>query len=90
MPKTRKTYEIKSELISNISSKYNDLLDSGLNEEEAYLKAIENGVNINNIIKENEKDLKESEEYRKKILKTIFNRNNVIYTMSNTSNTFRR
>ena len=69
VPKTRKTYEIKSELISSISSKYNDLLDSGLNEEEAYLKAIENGVNINNIIKENEKDLKESEEYRKKYSK---------------------
>ena len=66
VPKTRKTYELKEEMISSINKKYNDLLDMGLNEEEAYSKAVANTGDIQALIEENEKYLKENSEHRKK------------------------
>ncbi len=39
-PKTRKTYDLKEELYANSLEKYQDLLHSGMNEEDAYKNVI--------------------------------------------------
>lgn len=65
-PKNMKSYELKEELLSNVTDKYNDLLDMGVDEVEAYKKAISSIGNIEDIVKESRDYLKEEREYRKK------------------------
>ncbi|SMC88890.1 permease prefix domain 1-containing protein [Papillibacter cinnamivorans] len=39
-PKTRKAYELREELLSNLNAKYDDLISRGYSEEEAYQAAV--------------------------------------------------
>lgn len=41
-PKTRRIYELKEEILSNTNDNYNDLIEIGLDEENAYNKAVSN------------------------------------------------
>ncbi|MGL5756892.1 MAG: permease prefix domain 1-containing protein, partial [Paraclostridium sp.] len=68
-PKNRKTYELKEELLSNVNEKYNDLLDMGLDENQAYSKAVENIGKIDELIEASRDYSKEEIEYRKKYAK---------------------
>lgn len=65
-PETRKSYELKEEMLSNINDKYNDLLDMGLDEAEAYSRAVDNLSDINGLIQDVRDYTKEEEDYRKK------------------------
>lgn len=68
-PKNIKTYELKEELLSNVNEKYNDLLDMGLDENQAYSKAVENIGKIDELIEESRDYSKEEIDYRKKYAK---------------------
>lgn len=68
-PKNRKTYELKEEVLSNVNEKYNDLLDMGLDENQAYSKAVENIGKIDELIEESRDYSKEEIDYRKKYAK---------------------
>ncbi|RDY25983.1 hypothetical protein CHL78_015490 [Romboutsia weinsteinii] len=49
-PKTKKNYELKEEITSNVNDKYYDLLESGMDENEAYNKAISNIGDVEELI----------------------------------------
>lgn len=49
-PKTKKAYELKEEITSNLIDKYNDLVKSGKTQEESYNIAISNMGNIEELV----------------------------------------
>ena len=49
-PKSKKNYELKEEISSNVNDKYYDLLESGMDENEAYSKAISNIGDVEELI----------------------------------------
>lgn len=49
-PKTRKAYELREELLSNLNAKYDDLINRGQPEEEAYKAAVEGIGNVSELI----------------------------------------
>lgn len=50
VPKTRKNWELKEELIGNLQERFQDLLAGGMSEAEAYEHAIESLGNVNELI----------------------------------------
>lgn len=65
-PKSRRTYEIKEEILANVNDNYNDLINTGMDENTAYNRAIANIGNIDDLIQKNSDILEKEEEYRKK------------------------
>lgn len=65
-PKTRRIYELKEEILSNTNDNYNDLIEMGLDEENAYNKAVSNIGNIEELIQDNYNFIQEEKEYQKK------------------------
>lgn len=51
-PKTRKAYELKEELLSNLNEKYNDLIESGYSEKDAYNNVIAGMGEVDELISE--------------------------------------
>lgn len=49
-PNTKKTYELKEELLSNLNAKYDDLISKGVSEDEAYKTAIASIGDVNELI----------------------------------------
>lgn len=69
-PKSKRNYELKEEILSNVNDKYNDLLQSGLDENDAYNMAVSNIGDIEDLIGNN--FMKEEDEAtRKKSAKII-------------------
>ncbi|MGL4913445.1 MAG: permease prefix domain 1-containing protein [Romboutsia sp.] len=65
-PKSRKMYEIKEEILSNVIDKYEDLIREGIDENSAFKIAISNIGDIEELIEKNS-DIEEKQEiYRKK------------------------
>lgn len=69
-PKSKKNCELKEEITSNVNDKYNDLLESGLDEKEAYNKAISNIGDVEELIGYDFMN-KDDENQRKKSAKII-------------------
>lgn len=69
-PKSKKNCELKEEIASSVNDKYNDLLESGLNEKEAYNKAISNIGDVEELIGYDFMN-KDDEDQRKKSAKII-------------------
>ncbi|MGL5347954.1 MAG: permease prefix domain 1-containing protein [Peptostreptococcaceae bacterium] len=65
-PKSRKIFEIKEEILSNVNDNYNDLIESGIDENTAYNRAIANIGDVEELIQKNTDILGQQEEYRKK------------------------
>ncbi len=69
-PKTRQAIDLKDELLANLIERYNDLVESGVSEEDAYKNAIDNIGDVSELIrnlKENDiLNYSQSEENRKK------------------------
>lgn len=55
-PKTRKAYELREELLSNLNAKYDDLRRRGFSEEEAYQSAISGIGDVSELIAALEKE----------------------------------
>ncbi|MGL5313664.1 MAG: permease prefix domain 1-containing protein [Peptostreptococcaceae bacterium] len=64
-PKSRRIYEIKEEILSNVNDSYNDLLDTGIDENTAYNRAIANIGDVEALILKNSDTIQKEEEYRK-------------------------
>lgn len=69
-PKSKKNYELKEEILSNVNDKYYDLLNSGLDENDAYNMAVSNIGDIEELIGHNFIN-EEDEATRKKSAKVI-------------------
>lgn len=69
-PKTKKVYDLKEEIISNLIDKYNDLKESGKTDEESYNIAISNIGDISELVNNLKEDdvfnITKNEERRKK------------------------
>lgn len=70
-PKSTKNYELKEEISSNVNDRYHDLLESGLDENEAYNRAISNIGDVEELICYNEINKNEDVKLRKKSAKNI-------------------
>jgi len=51
-PKTKKAYELKEELLSNLNEKYNDLIESGYSENDAYNNVVAGMGEVDELISE--------------------------------------
>ncbi len=65
-PKTRRVYELKEEIKSNVNEKYYDLMSMGDDDDTAYSKAIASIGNVDGLIEENKDFIEEEKEYRRK------------------------
>ena len=69
-PNTKKVYDLKDEIISNANEKYNDLINEGKEEKDAFEQVINEIGNveelIGEIVKENPIDKESNEKLRKK------------------------
>lgn len=69
-PNTKRVYDLKDEIISNATDKYEDLIKEGKTEEESFEKAIREIGDVNELIKELERtnpmNREENERQRKK------------------------
>lgn len=64
-PKSRKTYELKEEILSNVTDNYNDLISTGMDENSAFNRAIANIGDIEELIQKNTDTIEKQEQYRK-------------------------
>lgn len=65
-PKNRRTYELKEEILANLNDRYNDLIESGVDENTAYSRAISNIGDVEELIQKNSASIEQEENYRKK------------------------
>ncbi len=69
-PNTKKVYDLKDEIISNTTDKYNDLIKNGESEKEAYEKSIKDIGSVDELVdelrKENPISREQNDEDRKK------------------------
>lgn len=65
-PKNRRTYELKEEILANLNDRYNDLIESGVDENTAYSRAISNIGDVEELIQKNTASIEQEEKYRKK------------------------
>lgn len=68
-PKTKKSKELKEEIIANLIEKYNDLIESGMNAENAYDEVVSNIGDIDDLIDYEDKYIEEEKVHREKSAK---------------------
>ncbi len=69
VPRTKKSIELREEMLSNMNERFNDYLDSGMSENEAYRQVVANMGDIDEMLVEvmpDENFTKEYNDYKKK------------------------